>query len=285
MNNHQNIKVSEALKKGNKWLVMPSISFVLFFFLVVPAVLMYFFRDDKNSILFIVSSISSFVLGVIVPISWWSINVVKYKIWAANNVKDIHRFYREAQIKNLIDERPFFRKIEIKTEKQKKELLRFYKRLNSEKVLVRDINNAILRETIFKSTLKWNILIYLILMIGLFYMYLTGKYNLKGTIILASVFLVLIGLDLYKIFKYKFILRINDTLISYKDDKILVYWKDIVSYFTIPGIQYNPSKLIINTVDGTHELLLENYGKIKLDKVLDVLNENKHRFDINESVR
>ncbi|MFH4965988.1 hypothetical protein V8G69_13380 [Gaetbulibacter sp. M235] len=285
MNNHQNIKVSEALKKGNKWLVMPSISLMLFFFLVTPAALMYFFRDDKNSILFIVLSISSFVLGVIVPISWWSINVVKYKIWAGNNVKDIHRFYREAQIKNLIDERPFFRKIEIKTEKQKKELLRFYKRLNSEKVLVRDINNAILRETIFKSTLKWNILIYLILMIGLFYMCLAGKYNLKNSLILASVFLVLIGLDLYKIYKYKFILKINDTLISYKDDKILVYWKDIVSYFTIPGIQYNPSKLIINTVDGTHELLLENYGKIKLDKVLDVLNENKHRFDINESVR
>ena len=285
MNNHRNIKVSVALKKGNALLVLPSIFLLLLFFLVVPLVLMYFYKDDKNNILFIVLSFSSIILGVIVPILWWSINVVKYKIWAAKNVKDIHRFYEEAQIKNLIDERPFFRKIEIKSEKQKKELLRFYNRLNSEKVLVRDINNTIERETIFKSSLKWNIFIFLILICGILYLYQLGRYNLRVTLVFVGVLTILIAYNLYNMYKYKYILKINNELISYKDGKILIYWKDVISYFTVPGIQNTPSKLIINTIEQKHELILENFGKIKLDRILDVLNENKHRFDINQSVR
>ena len=151
--------------------------------------------------------------------------------------------------------------------------------------MIRDINNTIERETIFKSSLKWNVLIYLGLLCGLFYLHKSESYDLKMTLIIASVFSALIVYDLYKIYRYKYILKINNELISYKDDKTLIYWGDVMSYFTVPGIQNTPSKLIINTIEKEHELLLESFGKIKLDRILDVLNENKHRFDINQSVR
>lgn len=285
MNNYQSIKVSEALKKGKKWLVVPAVFLIIFFFLIVPAILMYFFRNDKNSMFLAIGGVSSILLGIISPFVWYAINVVKYKIWAGRNVKDIHRFYEDAQIKNLINETSFFRKIEIKSTTQKKDLLHFYERLKAEKVLIRDINNAIEKETIFKSSLKWNILVFLILMFGMFYLYQSGRYNLKVTLFFIGVLTLLIGYDLYKIYRHKYILKINNELISYKDGKILIYWKDVISYFTIPGIQNTPSKLIINTITKEHELLLESFGKIKLDRILDVLNENKHRFEINQSLR
>ncbi len=283
MNNNQNIKVSEALKKGQKRLVIPSVALMLFFFLIAPAILMYVFKDDKNSAIFAVGGVTSILFGIISPFIWWGINVVKYKIWAANNVKDIHRFYEEAQIKNLIDERKFFKRLELKTTKQKKELQRFYNRLKAEKVLIRDVNHDIERETIFKSSLKWNIVLFIMLICGMGFLYQTGRYNLKGTLIITGILIILIGYDLYKIFRYKYILKINSEIISYKDNKTLIYWKDVINYFTVPGIQNTPSKLIINTLDNEHVLILESYGKIKLDRILDVLNENKHRFEINQS--
>ncbi len=285
MNNYQNIKVSEALRKGKKWLVIPAIFLMLFFFIVAPAILIYFFRNDKNSMILVISGVSCILLGIISPFLWYSINVVKYKIWAANNVKDIHRFYNEAQIKNIINETSFFRKIEIKSTAQKKDLAYLYERLKSKKELIRDINNSIERETIFKSSLKWNILVFLILILGMFYLYQSGRYNLKGALIISGILTLLIMYDLYKIYRYKFILKIDNELISYKDGKTLIYWKDVVSYFTVPAIQNTSSKLIIKTIKEEHELILESFGKIKLDRILDVLNENKHRFDINQSLR
>jgi len=222
-------------------------------------------------------------VGIIAPFLWWSINVVKYKIWAGNNVKDIHRFFEEAQSKNIISERAFLKRIEIKSSSQEKELLRFYNRLNSEKKIIKDINNDISKETIFKNGSKANIVVSILLIGGMFYLYESGEYNIKSVSIIGGVLMLFIGFDLYKRFKYNFVLKIDSKLISYKDDKTIIYWKDIISYNTIPGIQHNPSKLIINTKDENYELKLENYGTIKLGKIIDVLNENKHRFEINQS--
>ena len=285
MKNHQNIKVSDALKKGNRWINFPAYILLFFFIFIVPAILLYVFRNNKNSTTFIIFGISNVILGIILPILWWSVNIVKYKIWAGYNVKDIHRFYIEAQSKNLINESKFFKRLEIKSQTQRKELSKFYERLNSENRLIRDIDNSIPKETIFKSGLGWNIALISALSIALIFMYFLGNYNLRFILIVQSVFLFLIGVDIYKILKYKYILKINDTLISYKDDKSVIYWKDIAHYNTIPGIGYNPSKLIILTGNENLELTLENYGSIKLSRVIDVLNENKHRFEVKQSMR
>lgn len=285
LKSHQNIKVSDALKKGIRWINFPAYILLFSFIFIVPAILLYVFRNDKNSTTLIVFGISSVVLGIILPIFWWSINIVKYKIWAGYNVKDIHRFYIEAQSKNLINESKFFKRLEIKSQTQKKELSKFYERLNSENRLIRDINNSISKETIFKSGLGWNIAIYSVLSIASVFLYFFGNYNLRFTLIIQSVLLFLIGVDIYKMLKHKYILKINDTLISYKDDKSVIYWKDIAHFITIPGIGYNPSKLIISTENENLELTLENYGSIKLSRVIDVLNENKHRFEVKQSTR
>ena len=77
--NHQNIKVSDALKKGNRWINFPAYILLFFFIFIVPAILLYVFRNNKNSTTLIVFGISSVILGVILPILWWSVNIVKYK--------------------------------------------------------------------------------------------------------------------------------------------------------------------------------------------------------------
>ncbi|MCH4552305.1 hypothetical protein [Aestuariibaculum lutulentum] len=284
MNNHRNIKVSDALRKGKRVLIRPIYMLFLVFFFLVPGILMYVFRENKNSLVLILGSIFSFVLGIILPFLWWGINVVKYKIWAANNVKDIHRFYEEAQVKNLIDERLFFKRIEIKTSRQEKDLLRFYERLGSERILVRDIDNSIKKNTVFKSSFQWNILIYLILMLGALYMYQTSHINYNGLLIFEAIFAFLICLDIYKTLKYKYVLKIDDKFISYKDGKVVIDWKDVIGYSAIPRINNIPSKLIISTISGNQELTFESFGKIKMDEIIDVLNENKHRFEINHSL-
>lgn len=283
MTYQQNIKVSEALRKGHNWISVPAISLLCFFIFICLPVLLYFFREDKNDIILAVLGVSSIVIGLIVPFIWYGINVVKLKIWAGKHVKDIHRFHEEAVIKKLINESKFFRRIEIKSSSQDMELQKFYYgRLLEERKLVTDINQDIERDTFFKPSIT-NSVIFILLIGGLFCyggFYEENKRLLFG---FGGIGLVFVIWDLFKHFRYSYILKINREFISYKDNKEVVYWKDIESFNLVIGYYNKPTELYINTLDKNYLWTLDNFFRQKTNKVLKVLNENKHRFHIKSS--
>jgi hypothetical protein len=256
----------------------------LVFLAIIPLLLVYIFRGNQNSTGFIITGITSVVLGVALPVIWWLKETVNYKIWAGKHVKDIHRFYEEALSKHFITERRFLKKLEIKSSFQKKELNKFfYHRLDQKRALIQDVNTNIDNETIFKSNSISTIIIWIILIAAALYSSYAGYFNDRMVYFIVGAGSLLIIFELYKMYKYGFILKINRDYISYKDDKEKIFWQNIEAFETVRAFQYNPAKLNITTTEGSFSLQLDGIGNIRLNKVLDVLNENKHRFDIKQS--
>lgn len=293
MNSIKNISVDAALKKGVRWINIPCYTLMFSFFLLFPAILLNFYKDDSNNIFLIIGCISCIILAFVSPFIWYSLTVVKYKIWASKNVKDIHRFYNEAISKKIINDSNFFRKLEIKSKNQRTELNKFYERLGSERVLVRDYNVEIESETLFKANHNFNVFLYVAFTIFSIYLYFSNYSNNKRSILLIG--FVSLGLLIYEVYKknkYNYILKINRDFIAYKDEEIKIYWKDVLKYDT--SVRYSSTSgkfnakfsLNIITNDKNYELPLEGIYKIGVNKIITVLNENKHRFDVkNQSMK
>lgn len=282
MNLNQNIKVKDALRRGQNRINYVCVSVAIVFLAVVPLFLVFVFRNDQNNIVLITGGISSVLIGIFFPFYWWLKETVRYKIWAGKNVKDIHRFYEEALSKKYITEHKFLKKFELKSNKQKEELKRFFNdRLDKKREIIRDINADIARETVFKSNNMVSIIIWIVLMIGAVYLKYTESVNDRMVYFTIVAGAVLIAYELYKMFKYKYILKINKEYISYKDNKEKIFWKDIQFFNIVRAGQYKPGELNIITSNESYSLALEGIVNNRLNKVLDVLNENKHRFEIN----
>ncbi|MFD0963194.1 hypothetical protein [Pseudofulvibacter geojedonensis] len=279
---NQNIKVSEALKEGVKRINIPCYSILIFFVFLLPATLFYIFRHDGNNKILIVGCIASFIIGFIGPLIWSLIATVKYKIWAGENVKDIHRFYNEACTRGLIYEGKFLQKLELRSKKQKERLSHFYSRLENNKELIRDLDDSISKETVFKSREKYTILIFSILLFAL--LFFTDELNTRKTMFLGGISVLCILYSVFKMFRYKFILKVDRDKIIYKDNKEVIYWNDVLDYQSIPGMGNTPSKLIIVTKNDNLELEMNGFGKLKMNRIIRVLNEYKHRFEIRQQV-
>lgn len=280
MSYQQNIKVSEALKKGQRWINIPAVLILCFFMFVCLPILLYAFREDKNNVAVSILGVSFILLGIILPFVWYGINVVKFKIWVGKNVKDIHRFQEEALNKKLINESKFFKRIEIKSQSQKIELKKFYyNRLKEDRKLVIDINKEVERDTFFKPSLT-NSIIFIMLIVGMFFFKEFYEDNRRLLYGFGGIGLGFVIWDLFKYFRYTYILKINDEYISYKNNKEIVYWKNIQNFNIILGYYNRPTELNINTIDKNYSWTLDNFFKQKTNKVLNVLNENKHRFDL-----
>ncbi|MFY8189262.1 MAG: hypothetical protein ACOVLC_15065 [Flavobacterium sp.] len=283
MNNIKNVSVSEALKKGLFWLSVPGYILMFLFLLLFPAILIYVFHGDENSIYLAIGGVSSIFLGILLPMTWYFWMVVKYKIWAAKNVKDIHRFYNDVVAKKIINESSFFKKLEIVTKSQKPELYRFYKRLSSEKTLVRDPNPKIESETLINQEYKIYFFIFIPVLIYFSYQFIVIK-DEQITYIILSAALIIYGF--YKKFRYKFVIKVNRDFISYKNDELKIEWKDIIKYEVnmnhgvYTGIYNVKFYLDIQTQEKKHHLYLEGLSKKSTNKLIDVLNENKYRFDL-----
>ena len=113
MNLNQNIKVKDALRRGQNRINYVCVSVAIVFLAVVPLFLVFVFRNDQNNIVLITGGISSVLIGIFFPFYWWLKETVRYKIWAGKNVKDIHRFYEEALSKKYITEHKFLKKFEM----------------------------------------------------------------------------------------------------------------------------------------------------------------------------
>ena len=95
--------------------------------------------------------------------------------------------------------------------------------------------------------------------------------------VFGGVLIFLLISDILKQSK-KYVLKINDDLVSYKDDKKKYRWNEIQSFngeFDLGGIS---TKIIITTKNGSESLHLENYNKRKVEKVLEALIKHQQNF-------
>ena len=254
-------------------------------FICLP-VSIYFFREETNGLGIAIAGSTSVLLGIISPFLWYTVNIVKFKIWVGKYVKDIHRFHEEALSKRLIYETNFARKIEIKSSYQKKDLTKFYyNRLKESRELIIDINSEIDHTTIFKDNRLVSLIIFTVLILGVLYLRTIREINDNTTYAIVGISIVLIAIEFYKQNKYNYILKIDNQKISYKDNKLLIPWNIINEFRVIFGSRNRSSELIIYTSEKEYKLKLESFSRLKLDRLINVLNENKHRYDIKSSTK
>ena len=62
------------------------------------------------------------------------------------------------------------------------------------------------------------------------------------------------------------------------DDKKIIKWENVTRFEAELGFFNNPSKIIIYTHENSETLLLKNYNKNNLDKVVIALNHHQENF-------
>lgn len=216
-----NVTVSEALSKGRKTLVyFPMV--LIFGFIGIAFYVGSLDLVEGYVIALIV------LLGIILACLSWSINVNKWKIWAYENVRNVHELKRKAIEEKLIwNDGSWFEKTEFKSYEQKQKLNHLEKKFLEKDVYVDDI--TIPKETqIFYS--KGMILFGLVF--GLFFIGVTVYFYFRNDN-KDLFFLLPGGLGIY--FIYTSIVKIikKEPQISINSEGIKLYKKDLMSWDNI----------------------------------------------------
>ena len=129
------------------------------------------------------------------------------------------------------------------------------------------------KEVVFKPNHKPIILILIFCFIGIIILKQFAKLDDGFIYGLGSMLIILTLIYFYKQTQYDFEIKINQHLLSYKNDKKVFDLKRIESFYTVIQTNRTPAKLVISYNGKEEVLLLENFKKSKLERVSQVLNE------------
>lgn len=129
------------------------------------------------------------------------------------------------------------------------------------------------KEVVFKPNHKLKIAVLIISLIGCFFLKLLSTIDNKVIYGIGILTISLLLMEIYKQSQYDFILKINQHVLSYKNDKKIFKLKEIESFYIVPQTYHTPPKLMVSHKGKMELLLLENYNKLKLKEVSRVLNE------------
>lgn len=255
------VTVNEAISKGKLKLVhLPtiiivgviSIGLVLYFFKVVP----------EWSILI------TFILGFVFGWLTWSYFVNKWKIWAYENVQNVHELKRKAIEEKLIwKSGSWFEKTEFKSSEQKTKLKSLEKKFRNKDIYTDDNTVPIVTKIYYSiSTSIINVLIYM-LSFGFIAYYVFENIWIK--IIVVGVGILFTYNHFKKIIDRKPQLIINNLGIQLKDKKIIPWNK-------INKDRVLPNYLIFNNT----EIEIE-YFDIKNGELENLLHVYRVRFENN----
>ena len=184
---YKTVSVDEALSKGDKMVTYPGMS-IMFGIIGISSYL------GTQEILPTWSIGVGVLLSIILSWFYWSIMITKWKIWAFENVRNVHELKRKAFLGQLIwPDGSIFGKTEIQTTKQKEKIKSLQLKFNLEDIFEDDL--TIPNETIIYYSSAKNY-IQLIVWIGIFvlsvYLLFTGNY------VYGILFLILGGYFSYK---------------------------------------------------------------------------------------
>ena len=136
----ETVTVVQAISKA-KWTInFPAIT--ILFVISIGSVFLYSFKYFEGWIMAL-----GFVLGLVFAWLYWSLNIVKWKIWAFENVRNVHELKRKAIEKNLVwKDDSWFNKTEIINYEQKQKLKQLEKKFLEKDVFYDD--RSVPKETI-----------------------------------------------------------------------------------------------------------------------------------------
>ncbi|MBP1838857.1 hypothetical protein [Formosa algae] len=187
----EEISVNKAINRGHLIVNIPV--FVSMF--GIPALALYLAQNNSIPKWGVVIS---FIIGFIVAWLVWSFMITKWRIWAFDNVRNVHELKKRAIAEKLIwNDGKIFEKTEIKSPKQKRKLKLLEKKFEEEDVFKEDFS-APKSKTIYYS--KSTNLIQMFIMIacsilGIYLILDSGSYIMGSLFIIGGIYYA------YKAFK------------------------------------------------------------------------------------
>ncbi len=126
-------------------------------------------------------------------------------------------------------------------------------------------------DKIFKPYHTINIILLSVFLLVTVYLKYDGKFEDRKIYLIAVVLGCLLIWELFNLKRYSYLIKISKKRLHYKDDKIVIELKDIISFTYIPTIGYTYSKFILDTTKGKISLDMPNYNKPKLKKISEAL--------------
>lgn len=126
-------------------------------------------------------------------------------------------------------------------------------------------------DKIFKPYHTINIILLSVFLLVTVYLKYDGKFEDRKIYLIAVVLGCLLIWELLSLKRYSYLIKISKKRLHYKDDKIIIELKDIISFTYIPTIGYTYSKFILDTTKGEISLDMPNYNKPKLKKISEAL--------------
>jgi hypothetical protein len=129
----ETVSVEEAILKGKKMINYPALAIMIA--IIIVSIAGAVALEEETPILVIVG----FGLSFVVAWLYWSIFITKWRIWAFENVRNVHELKKRAIQENLIwKDGSIFEKTEIRTQAQQAKLDELALKFNREDVFTED---------------------------------------------------------------------------------------------------------------------------------------------------
>lgn len=265
----ETVTVEEALSIG-RWKLKHLPMIVTFSFIIVGSILFYANIFDGWVIAL------GFLLGFLSGWLVWSYYVNEWKIWALENVRNVHTLQRKAVEEKLIWEKgSWLEKTEFKNYNQKQKLEQLEIKFLEKDIFKDDISFP--KETIIfysKTSIIFSLITFIALSaVGIFLVYIKQYFGL----LLIAFGIYLIYDSLKKLLDNKPQIVINAEGIQLKDDE-LVSWKDIHDDRAFRDLNRKNAKDYLAFND---EMIEINELTIRLEELENLLNVYRVRYENN----
>jgi ABC-type multidrug transport system fused ATPase/permease subunit len=271
------VSVNDAIKRGKYLLTYPTLA-IFIICIVAPLVLSIYGLCPAWFM------ILGMVFSVIPAWIWWSFNVVKWKVWAFSNVRNVHELKRKSIKENLIwPDGSTYEKTEIWNTSAKEKWSEIQHKFNKDDVYEDDFN--IPNESIIYYSRSKNLmeLIFMILLV------IGGFYFLYQESYLFAV--ILIGAGTWGVFKEYKEYSNTSPQITLNDKGIETAFCEFIPWNLIKNEQVEREgsgkhikfKLSYEVYDDLHEVYIDEYdtSEAELEHLLQVYRvrfQKKNRF-------
>jgi len=172
------ITVDKAIKRGHLVINVP----VFFLMMGTPCVAMYLFSEKLIPNWGIAVS---FLIGFLLAWFYWSYGITKWRIWAFENVRNVHELKKKAIEQGLIwKDKSWFNKTEIKTDSDKQKWTELEKKFDKKDVFKEDpavSSQSVIYYSKIKNTYEFIIMLFCL--ISGIYLLLNSDRYIIGTLL------------------------------------------------------------------------------------------------------
>lgn len=257
---NETVTVEQAIKKGIRLINYP----VWTIFIIAMLSPIYF---TIKEIIPVWAFFICFILAIFLPILYWAFMVTKWKLWAFENVRNVHELKKRAIQERIIrEDNSFYEKLEIRNFEEKEKWKTLQKKFNISDIFKDDLTIPDETKIYFSKRKNYTEFIIFSFCLLIPIMIFLNKGYISGTI-----FLIVIIFLIYKSLK-NIINNSPQIIINNKGIQTISSnfhkWDEIINDEAIKIGKY--SHLIYNHPNGEVELNIEDYNitQRELNKLL-----------------